>query len=97
MTVAICTFGELGEVVSEALKGQEHLFMRCSQATGDLFPLPLPSSLERVGRVPPCVDALVQALNSLSGTRTILRKREDKTRLTLVERLEGDVVSSGFA
>ena len=64
--------GELGEVVSEALKGQEVRFMRCSQSTGDLFPLPLPSSLERATKIPPCVDALVLALNSLYGTKTII-------------------------
>ena len=75
------SFGELGKVVAEALKGQEYGFSRCSQATGDLFPLPLPSSLSRTYETPPCVDALVQALNSLYGTKTVLRTREDKTRL----------------
>ena len=91
------TFGELGEAVSEALKGQEFGFSRCGQATGDLFPLPLPSSLGRSHTTPPCVDALVQALNSLYGTKTFLRTREDKTRLALVDRLEKVVVRSGLA
>ena len=90
-------FGELGDVVSEALKGQEVGFLRCSQATGDLFPLPLPSSLSRSHKTPPCVDALVQALNSLYGTKTVLRTREDKTRIALVDRLEKVVVNSGLA
>ena len=91
------SFGELGDVVAEALKGQETGFSRCSQATGDLFPLPLPSSLGRTFTTPPCVDALVQALNSLYGTKTVSRTREDKTRLTLVDRLEKVVVRSGLA
>ena len=90
-------FGELGEVISEALKGQAERYMRCSQTTGDLFPLPLPSSLKRDCQVPPCVDALVHALNSLYGTKAVVRRREDKTRLMLVERLENTVVSSGLA
>ena len=90
-------FGELGEVISEALKGQDDRYMRCSKTTGELFPLPLPSSLKRESQVPPCVDSLVHALNSLYGTKSVGKRRENKTQLMLVERLERDVVSSGLA
>ena len=81
-------FEELGEVLLEALKVQEQTYARCSEAKGDLFPLPLPSTLETSGSPLFCADALVQALNSLYGTRTIKRNREDSTRLKLVERLK---------
>ena len=81
------TFEELGQVLVETLKVQERTFTRCSETKGDLFPLPLPSSLEAIGFQGFCADALVQALNSLYGTRTIERLREDKTRLNMVNRL----------
>ncbi|CAK9027435.1 unnamed protein product [Durusdinium trenchii] len=81
-------FEEIGEPLLEALKVQEKAYARCSETKGDLFPLPLPSSLKP--DTPPgfCTDALVQALNSLYGTKTLTRVREDKVRLTMVERLE---------
>ena len=87
-------FEEIGEALLEALKVQEKSYMRCSKTKGDLFPLPLPSSLKAV--VPPKVftDALVQALNSLYGTKTIVRMREDRTRLNMVERLQKVVEES---
>ena len=81
------TFEELGRVLLEALKVQEQAYARCSETKGDLFPLPLPSSLKLGVSQGGCADALVQALNSLYGTRTIERLREDRTRLNIVERL----------
>ena len=81
-------FEEIGEPLLEALKVQEKAYARCSETKGDLFPLPLPSSLKP--DTPPgyCTDALVQALNSLYGTKTLMRVREDKVRMTMVERLK---------
>ena len=87
-------FEELGRVLLEALKVQEKMYTRCSKTKGDLFPLPLPSSLETSSSPLFCADALVQALNSLYGTKTVERHREDKTRLILVERLKKVVEDS---
>ena len=81
------TFEELGKVLLEALKVQDQMFACCSETKGDLFPLPLPSSLKVINSQGSCADALVQALNSLYGTRTIERLREDRTRLNMVDRL----------
>ena len=83
-------FEELGKV----LLVQEQMYTRCSKTKGDLFPLPLPSSLEASSSPVFCADALVQALNSLYGTKTIERYREDSARLNLVGRLKKVVEES---
>ena len=87
-------FEDIGEPLLEALKVQEKAYARCSESKGDLFPLPLPSSLKPSTPSGFCIDALVQALNSLYGTKTIVRVREDKTRLNLIKRLEKVVEES---
>ena len=87
-------FEEMGEALLEALKVQEKAYARCSKTKGDLFPLPLPSTLQSVSPPGFCADALVQALNSLYGTKTIVRFREDRTRLNMVERLKKVVEES---
>ena len=90
------SFAELGEVLSRALAVVESLFERCSQPKGDLFPLPLASALGLPGTSTPSTDALIRALNSLYGTRTRTRTKEDDIRRKLTERLHGVVSNSNL-
>ena len=80
-------FAELGEVLSRALAVVEDKTERCSQPKGDLG-LPGPSQ--------PSTDALIRALNSLYGTKTKVRTKEDNIRRQLTERLHSVVSKSNL-